>query len=150
MPVDTSWAVNLWLSISTTAQSDPITWSTLLDKLQQLVPNPWFWIILGLIGAAILFLLDVGDKLFGILSWFGIERPFRRSMSSESVQQKTRHQLLPILQREIDYRLATSLHERVKLDLYMEDQRQRVGNYHRQIVPSDRPQVSSFGRTLLN
>ena len=122
-----------------------------MEKLQELIPVPWLWVVLPLIVVAILFFLDVGDKLSGIFGWLGIENPLRRPEPSESDRQKVRRQLLQILTREIDYRLETSLYERVKLDLYMEDQRQRVGKPKTEVIPEDSSAIPKPGmRSLIN
>lgn len=79
----------------------------------------------------------------------GVERSHQRPVPFESGQQKVRRNLLKIIQREINCRLETLLHERVKLDLHIEDQRQHVGNL-RESVPQDMPEVSKTEITSLN
>lgn len=78
------------------------------------------------------------DSLSGALGLFGIERPFRiaRSAQDPSV---AREKLLRFIGNEVDSRLRNSLHNWVKLDLYMEDQQHRVGRADRkyELVPED-------------
>lgn len=136
MLADTAWAVNLLISTST-LQPETITWSNLLEKLQQIMPVPWLWISLPLLVSALLFVLVIGDQLSGILGWLGIESPFQSSIPSESTQQKTRRKLLQRLKREVNHSLETSLHEQVRLDLCMEDQSQQVGKPKIEIIPQD-------------
>ncbi|EKV00252.1 putative NTPase (NACHT family) [Leptolyngbya sp. PCC 7375] len=66
---------------------------------------------------------------------FLLVRPFQRSQPSTDQLKNIRRQLLRIVKKEIDHRLATSLHNLVKLDLYMEDQRQRVGTPQFELIP---------------
>ncbi len=150
MLADTTWVANKIIATSI-SQSDTITLSNLLEKLQQVMPYPWLWISLPLVVPALLLFLSIGDQLSGILGWIGIESPFRRAIPSENTQGKTRRKLLQRLKREFNYSLETSLHEQVKLDLCMEDQRQQVGKHKIEIIPQDSLDDSSpSGESLLN
>ena len=124
-------AVAIALLLASTEQSEPFSWSTIAEQLQQVMPT-WLWVVLSLSVVAFLVLIDIGDKLSGI---FG--SPFQRSQPSTDQLKDIRRQLLTIVKKEVDRRLATSLHNLVKLDLYMEDQRQRVGNPKLELVPED-------------
>ncbi len=128
------------------AEADPVSWP---EWMENSTDNP-VWVISSLVLTLIIAVVAFGDTLSGMLSLFGIEAPFGRSVPSESDRQKVRHKFLQILKREVDYRLETSLHERVKLDLYMEDQRQQVGKPKTEIVPPDTPKDSSTEMSLLN
>ncbi|MEN8444825.1 MAG: hypothetical protein ABG776_07425, partial [Cyanobacteria bacterium J06555_13] len=63
---------------------------------------------------------------------------------SQQQLEDIRHKLLLIVQKDINVRLATSLHELVKLDLYMEDQRQSVGKSKLELVPEDSRKDTDF------
>ena len=126
-------AVAIALFLASAEQSKSLSWSTIAEQLQQLMPT-WLWVVLSLSVVAFLVLIDIGDKLSGI---FG--SPFQRSQPSTDQLERTRQQLLGIVKKEVNRRLATSLHELVKLDLYMEDQRQRVGSPQYKLVPEDPP-----------
>ncbi|MFG6105356.1 NACHT domain-containing protein [Leptothoe sp. EHU-05/26/07-4] len=130
--------VAIALLLASTEQSEPDPVSTLLKQLEQLMsPRAWAVLFVGVF--ALLFLLNIGDQISGILSWLGVPSPFQRSQPSTDQLERTRHQLLTIVKKEVDRRLATSLHELVKLDLYMEDQQQRVGSPQYKLVPEDPP-----------
>lgn len=132
----TEWVGNVFLLLSTASQ-ESTTWSSLLEKLQRLIPLRWLWISLSLSVVAFLSILDIGDKLSGILGWLGVKSPFLSLRSSEKEQMKSRRKLLQILEREVNYRLENSLHENVKLDLYMPDRQQQVGKSKSEIIPKD-------------
>ncbi|MFG6105412.1 NACHT domain-containing protein [Leptothoe sp. EHU-05/26/07-4] len=126
-------AVAIALLLASTEQSDPDPVSTLLQWLKDLMP-PWLWAVLFIGVFTFLFVIDVGDKLSGI---FG--SPFQRAQPSIDQLERTRQKLLNIVKKEVNLRLTNSLHNLVKLDLYMEDQRQRVGNPKFELVPEDPP-----------
>ncbi|MEM8610788.1 MAG: NACHT domain-containing protein [Cyanobacteria bacterium P01_H01_bin.105] len=129
-------AIALLLASTEQSESDPV--SRLLNQLEQLMsPRAWAVLFIGVF--ALLFLLNIGDQLSGILSWLGVPSPLQRSQPSIDQLERTRQQLLGIVKKEVDRRLATSLHNLVKLDLYMEDQRQRVGSLKLELVPEDPP-----------
>lgn len=131
--------------LTANTELDPITWTSLLEKFQKLIPLPWLWIIFPLVGVAVLFLLDIGDKYSGI---FG--SPFQKSQLSADQLEKTRRKLLKIIQKDVERRLATSLHELVKLDLYMKDQHQRVGKSKLELVSEDTPKKNDTGFPSVN
>ncbi|NER83174.1 MAG: hypothetical protein F6K42_27200, partial [Leptolyngbya sp. SIO1D8] len=61
-----------------------------------------------------------------------------RKFSSSSEAQQIRIKLLRRLKNDINLRLETSLHKLVKIDLQMEEQRQRVGQHPQlELVPED-------------
>ncbi|MEM9264652.1 MAG: NACHT domain-containing protein [Cyanobacteria bacterium P01_F01_bin.13] len=124
------------LSLASTTQSESDPLSKLLDQLEQLIPS-WAWTLLCLGFVTLLFLLTVGDQLSGILSWLGVPSPFQRAQPSTEKLELTRQKLLKIVKKEVNRRLATSLHKLVKLDLYMQDQRQRIGAPKYALVPED-------------
>ncbi|MEM6255213.1 MAG: NACHT domain-containing protein [Cyanobacteria bacterium P01_D01_bin.156] len=74
---------------------------------------------------------------------------FRRSVPDESDQHKVRHQLLKIIRCEIKCRLETSLYERVKFDLPIEDQWQQVGHF-RGDIPREMSATAAIEITSLN
>ncbi len=126
-----------WLLLqapTTPPESDPL--STLLNQLEQLMP-PRAWTVLFLGFVVLVFLVNLGGQAAGILSWLGVPSPFKRSQPSRDELKDIRCQLLNIVKKEFNRRLATSLHNLVKLDLYMEDQRQRVGTPKYELVPED-------------
>ncbi|MEM9006538.1 MAG: NACHT domain-containing protein [Cyanobacteria bacterium P01_F01_bin.86] len=134
-------AIAFLLASAEQSESDPV--STLFQQLKELMP-PWLWAVLFIVAALCLFALDIGDKYSGI---FG--SPFQRSQPSIDQLERTRQQLLTIVKKEVSRRLATSLHNLVKLDLYMEDQRQRVGNPRVEMVPEDpEPSFQAVNRVL--
>jgi hypothetical protein len=120
-----------WL-FAVSTQPEALTWADLLAKLKQLMPMPWLWIFLSMGAVAFLFLIDVGDKLAGI---FG--SPFTKAQTSDTQIQNIRNALLKIVRHDADARLAASLHELVKLDLYIEDQQQSIGKSKLELVPKD-------------
>ncbi|NEZ65749.1 hypothetical protein D0962_23825 [Leptolyngbyaceae cyanobacterium CCMR0082] len=124
-------AVAIAILLASAEQSEPFSWGTIAEQLQQLMPT-WLWVVLSLSVVAFLVLIDVGDKLSGI---FG--SPFQRAQPSKEQLQAVRQLLLTIVKKEINYRLANSLHNLVKLDLYMEDQGQQVGTTQYELVPED-------------
>lgn len=131
-------AIVLLLASTGQVESDPNPLEILLKQLEQLMsPRAWTVLFLGFV--VIVFLLTVGDQLAGILSWLGVPSPLQREQASTDQLELTRQKLLKIVKKEVDRRLATSLHNLVKLDLYMEDQRQRVGNPKLELVPEDPP-----------
>ncbi|MBT9312550.1 NACHT domain-containing protein [Leptothoe kymatousa] len=139
----TGSAVAISLLLASTEQSEPFRWSTVAETLQSLMPT-WLWVVLSLSVVAFLVLIDIGDKLSGI---FG--SPFQRAQSTTDQLERTRQQLLKIVKKEVNLRLANSLHELVKLDLYMEDQRQRVGKSKIELVPEDtESSFPTINRTL--
>ena len=118
-------------------QSEPVSWLDILENLQQLVPINWLWIILTLGIAACLQVIDIGDKLAGIFGWLGIESPFLRPKASERQSENSRSKLLRVVERDVAARLAGSLHEMVKLDLYIEEQPEKVGKTRLELIPKD-------------
>ena len=90
-------------------------------------------------------LINVGGQAASILSWLGIPSPLQRSQPSTEQLELTRQKLLKIVKKEVHRRLTTSLHNLVKLDLHMEDQRQRVGSPKIERVPEDNPQKKESG-----
>ena len=60
-------AVAIALLLASTDQSEPFSWSTIAEQLQQLMPT-WLWVALSLSVVAFLVLIDIGDKLSGILA----------------------------------------------------------------------------------
>ena len=130
------------------AETESTSWP---EWLEQLTAHP-FWVIGSLTLAILVPVFVFGDALSGTLSLFGIESPFRRRRStpSESDRQKTRRKLLQIIEGEIELRLETSLHERIKLDLYLEDQRQQVGKPQTEVVPPDRLEASAAAPSLID
>ncbi|MBE9140502.1 hypothetical protein IQ254_25435, partial [Nodosilinea sp. LEGE 07088] len=144
MSAITEWTATAFL-LPSIGQPEPITWSSLLEKLQEAVPVPWVWAVFPLIGVALLFVLDIGDKLSGILGWLGIESPIRHSVLFDSDdKQKSRRNLLSKVKRNVDDQLKGSLHEGVKADLNIEDQPQQVGKHKNKLIPKDNREVSSF------
>lgn len=99
----------------------------------------WLWVSVPPIAVPTITFIVFGNSLASFLSLFGIEAPFRRSRPSENELQSIRRQLLVILDRDVKTRLANSLHELIKLDLYMEDQQQKVGIPKFESVPKDLP-----------
>lgn len=144
MPEITKWAVTAFL-LTSTVQPEPVTWLTLLEKAQETIPVPGVWVVFSLLGIALLFVLDVGDKLSGILGWLGVKSPFRRAALFDSDdRQRSRRKLLRRTKFNVDGQLANSLHKRVKLDLDMEDQRQQVGKHKNELIPEDHLEASSI------
>ncbi|MGD1950756.1 MAG: NACHT domain-containing protein [Leptolyngbyaceae cyanobacterium] len=139
-------AISLLLASTAQSESDPL--KTLLKQVEQLMsPRAWTVLFLGFV--ILVFLLNIGDQLSGILSWLGVPSPFQRSQPSTDQLKDIRRQLLKIVKKEVNRRLATSLHNLVKLDLYMEDQRQKVGNPKLELVPEDNePSFQSVNRVL--
>ncbi|MEM9120934.1 MAG: hypothetical protein AAGD09_24080 [Cyanobacteria bacterium P01_F01_bin.56] len=135
----------VWLLLAETDSASLPEW------IEKLTAHP-FWIVCSLMLTFIISVVAFGDTLSGMLSLFGMESPFRsRHLTlSESDRRKIRRKLIQILEREIDQRLETSLHERVKLDLYMEDQRQRVGKYMTEVVPPDKLDAFASGSSLFD
>jgi DNA polymerase III delta prime subunit len=131
-----------WL-FAVSPQPEALTWADLLEKLKQSMPMPWLWILLSMGAVAFLFLIDVGDKLAGI---FG--SPFTKAQTSDTQIQNIRNALLRIVRHDADARLAASLHELVKLDLYMEDQQQSVGKSKLDLVPEDSLRDNDTGLPL--
>ena len=135
--------LNAVMFLASTAQSESDPLSNLLEQLQELMP-PGLWAALFIVVALCLFALDIGDKYSGI---FG--SPFQRSQPSTDQLKDIRCQLLTIVKKEVNLRLANSLHNLVKLDLYMEEQRQRVGNPKYELVPEDtEPGFQAVNRVL--
>lgn len=151
MSAITEWAATAFL-LTSIGQPETITWSTLLKKLQEAIPVPWIWVVFPLIVVALLFVLDIGDKLSGILGWLGIESPFRHSVLSDSDdKRKSRRNLLSKVKRNVDDQLKGSLHEGVKADLNIEDQPQQVGKRKNELIPKDNREASSvFNEFFLN
>lgn len=102
-------------------QSIQISWQEVLEYLQQLPPFSWVWTALVLFVPALLLVLDIGDKLSGIFGWLGIDSSFfthrREQYENDDV---ARDRLLQFVEHEVSTRLRDSLHNQVKLDLYME------------------------------
>lgn len=144
MPPITEWAVTAFL-LTSTVQPETVTWLTLLEKLQETIPVPQVWVALSLIGIALLFVLDVGDKLSGIFGWLGVKSPFRRAELFDSDDmQRSRRNLLRRVKFNVDGQLANSLHKQVKLDLDMEDQQQQIGKHKNELIPEDHLEISSI------
>ncbi|MEM8612674.1 MAG: NACHT domain-containing protein [Cyanobacteria bacterium P01_H01_bin.105] len=142
-------AIAIALLLASTEQSKPIDWSTVRTWLEGISPYPWLPALVVMVILALLFLLNVGDQLSGILSWLGVPSPFQRAQTSVDQLERTHQQLLKIVKKEVNRRLATSLHNLVKLDLYMEDQRQKVGNSKFELVPEDsEPSFQAVNRVL--
>ncbi|MEM8612525.1 MAG: NACHT domain-containing protein [Cyanobacteria bacterium P01_H01_bin.105] len=136
-------AVAIALLLASTEQSESTPVSELLQWFEDLMP-PWLWAVLFIVVALCLLALDVADKYSGI---FG--SPFQRSQPSTDQLERTRQQLLKIVKKNVNLRLANSLHKLVKLDLYMEDQRQRVGTPKYELVPEDtEPSFQAVYRVL--
>ena len=66
-----------------------------------------------------------------------LKRRLRSFVLGEQDPNGARNKLLQFLQDDIQLRLASSLHNLVKLDLYLEDQRQQVGKPSYELVPED-------------
>lgn len=144
MPAITEWDATAFL-LTSTGQPEPITWSTLLEKLQEAIPVPWVWVAFPLIVVALLFILDIGDKLSGIFGWLGIESPFLRTVLPDSGdEQRIRRTLLRKIKLNIDTQLESSLHKGVKIDLDIEDQPQQIGKRKIELIPEDDPEVLSI------
>ncbi|NEQ51953.1 MAG: NACHT domain-containing protein [Leptolyngbya sp. SIO3F4] len=136
----------LLVSTDPSDPNDPV--KVLFQWLKDLMP-PWLWAVLFIGVFAFLFVIDVGDKLSGILGWLGVPSPFQRAQPFTGQVELTRQELLKIVKKEVNRRLTTSLHNLVKLDLYMEDQRQRVGNPKLEMVLEDsEPSFQSVNRVL--
>lgn len=125
-----------------------------LERLEQLIP-PRIWIVLFTLLLVLwilkslfklfVFLINVGGQAASILSWLDVPSPFQRAQPYTNQLECNRKQLLTIVKKEVNRRLATSLHNLVKLDLYMEDQRQRVGSPKVERVPEDKPSNNEAG-----
>ena len=136
-------AMTLFLTVI--AQSEEPNWVDLLETFREYSLIDWLWIPVSLAIVAILGILGFADTLSGALSLFGIESLFRRAKPSEQTLKTSRNQLLQILKKENEMRLANSLHNLVKLDLYMEDQRQQVGQLKFELAPEDPPDFREPG-----
>jgi uncharacterized membrane protein (DUF485 family) len=144
MPAITEWAATAFL-LTSKGHPEPITWSTLLEKLQKTIPVPWIWVVFPLIVVALLFILDIGDKLSGIFGWLGIESPFRRAVSPDNGdRQRSRRVLLRRIKLNVDAQLESPLHKDVKIDLDIEDQPQQIGKRKNELIPEDNPEISSI------
>ncbi|MGD1952435.1 MAG: NACHT domain-containing protein [Leptolyngbyaceae cyanobacterium] len=108
--------------------------SSLLTWIEAVKEHP----IVGVVSVAVstfVAIVAFGDSFNGFIDF--LKRLLRIPESPKDDPQVIRRQLLAIVKKEVNRRLANSLHNLVKLDLYMEDQRQRVGNPRLELVPED-------------
>lgn len=100
--------------------------------------------------AVVVAIVVFGDPLFSFLSLFDPANPVRPSGLAERDRQTTRQQLLLILSRDIDQRLATSLHRQVTLDLSRAEQPQPADLATTEAVPVDISPPPTADIPLLN
>ena len=119
------------------ALSDSETWIDLLTQIQNRFSLSQLWIALSLIATVLLALLNIGSKLSSIFKWLGVESPINPSSQSTENLSQDRRRLLARIHKDIEKRLAMSLHELVKLDISVEEQPHEVGSPKIELVPED-------------
>ena len=115
-----------------------ISWNSIIEKLQQILPVSPLWILLSLVCSALLFLTKVASQIAGILKWLNVKSPFDEIPSIEEVE-RSRRKLLRVIDRDADSRLAKSIHESVTIELHIETQSQQVEKPNLELIEEDQP-----------